>query len=175
MSGLTSSSATMNDYFDRKAEALVLEGFRLLTHGVEASRAEPGRHTRSFYRDLLGETDSATAIKALERFVSTLASCASAPLNAFQPGSRFISRDEVFILGIVASIQNWDEQTLRHCLEQCCVQNRMIEVAAAAEAFALTLTGLGMVMKPLPTRLRGRITTIAAKEAGRKPAPATMH
>ncbi|NWJ25505.1 hypothetical protein [Rhizobium sp. RM] len=166
---------TTEDYLNRRAEQLVLEGYRLLADPIDDMRDRSAPAALRFYQDKLGASAGAEAAAALERFMTSLNTCAFRPLVAYRAGSRFISPDEVLLLGIVAGIQHWDEQIFRVCLTQLCPETSLIKVAASAETFAATLRNLGVVLAPLPLSLRARITRQSETGLRASRATKTLH
>lgn len=168
-------ATTTEDYLNRRAEQLVIEGFRLLA-GPADNRPNPASPSvLRLYQDNLGAPAGAEAAAALERLVTALKSFRASPLAAYRSGSRFISPDEVLVLGIIAGIQHWDEQIFRVCLTQLCAESDRIKVAASAETFAMTLYNVGMILAPLPFSLRARIVRQTDTRRQKAQASITLH
>ncbi|MCS4243330.1 hypothetical protein M2418_002861 [Rhizobium sp. BIGb0125] len=176
MAQMTVGAATTNeDYLNRRAEQLVIEGYRFLA-GLADSRAKlTSPSVLRLYHDNLGEPAGAEAAVALERLVAALKTFRASPIAAYPPGSRFISPDEVLVLGIIAGIQHWDEQIFRACLKQLCAESDRIRVAASAETFAMALHNAGMILAPLPFSLRARIVRQSEIRRQKVPASITLH
>ena len=137
-------------YLARPAERLVLEGYRHWTCGFATGDGMSWRSATELYEDILGGHGSATAVQALSDFVSTLGRCATCPLKTFASGSSHICRDEVLVMGLIAGIQNDDEEATALCLSELSCETRCDEVALAAGAFALVLRGLDKHLIPIP-------------------------
>ncbi|WP_370321534.1 hypothetical protein [Oricola sp.] len=137
-------------YLARPAERLVLEGYRHWTCGFATGDGMSWRSATELYQDILGGHGSATAVQALSDFVSTLGRCATCPLKTFASGSSHICRDEVLVMGLIAGIQNDDEEATALCLSELSCETRCDEVALAAGAFALVLRGLDKHLIPIP-------------------------
>ena len=76
---------------------------------------------------------------------------ASAARNfTFASGSSHICRDEVLVMGLIAGIQNNDEEAASLCLTELSCATRCDEVALAAGSFALVLRGLDKHLLPIP-------------------------
>lgn len=144
-------------YFERPAEKLVLEGYRHWTRGTVMRSTDPWTQAQILYRRLLGDQDGEQAIVALAQFVKTLGQCAICPLRVFNSGSRFICRDETLVMGLIAGIQNCDEQTVTLCLEKLCCAKLCDQAAMAAGNYALTLKWMDKVMLPIPADIIERI------------------
>lgn len=137
-------------YFARPAERLVLEGYRHWTYGVAMGDLQAWQQAADLYRDFLGGKDSMAAVQALSDFVSTLGRCAICPLKSFESGTRHICRDEVLVMGLIAGIQNQDDEATSLCLTELTCETRCDEVALAAGSFALVLRGLDKILLPIP-------------------------
>ncbi|MAZ19228.1 MAG: hypothetical protein CL535_23250 [Ahrensia sp.] len=137
-------------YLARPAERLVLEGYRHWTCGFATGDGMSWRSATELYEDILGGHGSATAVQALSDFVSTLGRCATCPLKTFASGSSHICRDEVLVMGLIAGIQNDDEEATALCLSELSCETRCDEVVLAAGAFALVLRGLDKHLLPIP-------------------------
>jgi hypothetical protein len=137
-------------YFSRPAERLVLEGYRHWTFGVATDDRVSWQHAADLYNDILGGRGSGAAVQALSDFVSTLGRCATCPLKTFESGSSHICRDEVLVMGLIAGIQNNDEEAASLCLTELACATRCDEVALAAGSFALVLRGLDKTLLPIP-------------------------
>lgn len=157
--------ARNSGYFERAPEKLVLEGYRCWTRGYVMQSTEPWTEAQLLYRELLGASNGTRAIVALAGFVKTLGLCATCSLCIFNSGSRFICRDEVLVMGLIAGIQNCDEPTIEVCLERLCRPQRSGEAAMAAGGFALSLKSMGKVMKPIPAHVIQRIAD-GSQDAG---------
>jgi hypothetical protein len=137
-------------YFARPPEKLVVEGYRHWTSGLATG---DGRHWEAavdLYLDILGLQGSKSAIHALSAFVGALGRCAACPLKPFGSGSPHVCRDEVLILGLIAGIQNRDDEAAETCLRCLTCRDRCDEVALAAGSFALLLRGLDKLLLPIP-------------------------
>lgn len=162
-------------YFQRPAERLVLEGYRHWSCG--AAMADRGAWERAceLYHGILGDRGATTAVQALSEFVSTLGRCATCPLKTFESGSRHICRDEVLVMGLIAGIQNRDDEAAELCLTQLSCETRCDEVALAAGSFALVLRGLDKMLLPIPASvvrdILGR-ARLARRDADQNP---TLH
>lgn len=137
-------------YLARPAERLVLEGYRHWVAGAALGSGEPWREVRRLYSDLVGPGGSTAALLALSEFVATLGRCASCPLRTFESGSRHVCRDEVLVLGLIAGMQNHDEEATELCLSEFACSTRCAEVTLAAGTFALILRGLDRTLLPIP-------------------------
>jgi len=137
-------------YFARPAERLVLEGYRHWTCGFATGHEMSWQFATQLYDDILGGHGSATAVQALADFVATLGRCATCPLKTFESGSTHICRDEVLVMGLIAGIQNNDEEATSLCLTELSCATRCDEVALAAGSFALVLRGLDKHLLPIP-------------------------
>lgn len=140
-------------YFARPAERLVLEGYRHWTYGFATGDGMSWRSATDLYRDILGGDGSAAAVQALSDFVSTLGRCANCPLKTFASGSSHICRDEILVMGLIAGIQNNDEEATALCLAELSCATRCEEVALAAGSFGLVLRGLDKSLLPIPAPL----------------------
>lgn len=149
--------ARSSGYFERAPEKLVLEGYRCWTRGYVMQSTEPWTQAQLLYRGLLGSRNGTRAIVALAGFVKTLGLCATCSLCIFDSGSRFICRDEVLVMGLIAGIQNCDEPTIEACLQRLCRPQRSGEAAMAAGGFALSLKSMGKVMRPIPAHVIARL------------------
>lgn len=136
-------------YFARPAERLVLEGYRHWTCGFATGDRTSLQSAAELYEGILGGHGSA-AVQALSDFVSTLGRCATCPLKTFESGSAHICRDEVLVMGLIAGIQNNDEEATSLCLTELSCATRCDEVALAAGSFALVLRGLDKHLLPIP-------------------------
>ena len=168
-------ATTTEDYLNRRAEQLVIEGFRLLAGPTDGRPNPASSSALRLYQDKLGAPAGAEAAAALERLISSLKAFRSNPLAAYRRGSRFISPDEVLVLGIIAGIQHWDEQIFRVCLQQLCAESDRIRVAAAAETLAMTLYNVGMILAPLPFSLRARIVRQSDNRPQKAQTSVTLH
>lgn len=176
MAQVTVGTATRaEDYLNRPAERLVIEGYRLLAGATSDGGTPSLSGTLCLYQNELGVSAGAEAAAALERFMTSLKACAINPLTAYRPGSRFISPDEVLVLGIICGIQHWDEQIFRVCLTQLCAKTDLLKVAASAETFAMTLRNCGVILTPLPLSLRARITHLSETKRHTSTGATTLH
>jgi hypothetical protein len=158
MTDIAVNAATdAESYLHQKAERLVLEGYRLMSATADADVAAPTEAVLRFHQATLGTGPGKETAVALERFIAALNANASGSLIAYKPGSLFLSQDELLLLGTIAGIQHWDEEIFRLCLRRLCRKSGLIKVAASAEALTVTLRNFGMILKPLPSKLRGRI------------------
>lgn len=137
-------------YFARPAERLVLEGYRSWTGAAAAGDPQAWLGTVELYRDILGDRGTLAAVRTLFDFVSTLGRCATCPLKTFGTGSHHICRDEVLVMGLIAGIQNHDDEAASLCLTGLACETRCDEVAMAAGSFALVLHGLDKTLLPIP-------------------------
>ena len=140
-------------YFARPAERLVLEGYRHWTLGVAMEDRRAWERAAELYRELLRGRGCESALQALSDFVSTLGRCATCPLKTFESGSSHICRDEVLVMGLIAGIQNHDDEAVSLCLTGLACETRCDEVALAAGSFALVLRGLDKTLLPIPARV----------------------
>lgn len=163
-------------YFARPPERLVLEGYRRWTGGAATGDVREGwQSVVELYRDILGDRSSLVAVRTLSDFVSTLGRCATCPLRTFETGSHHICRDEVLVMGLIAGIQNHDDEAARLCLTGLACETRCDEVAMAAGSFALVLRGLNMTLLPIPAPVvRDIIKRARPIWRGDEPAP-TLH
>lgn len=141
---------TAQDYLERPAEKLVLEGYRHWTHGYVARSTAPWTKAQRLYRGILGEANGERAIIALACFVKTLGACATCPLKTARSGSPFVCRDEALVMGLIAGIQNADPPAVEFCLAKLCCRNTCDTVAMAAGHFAINLRSMEQVMAPIP-------------------------
>ena len=161
-------------YFARPAESLVLEGYRRWTYGMATGDRLAWQNVAEFYLGILGARGSLAAVRALSEFVSTLGRCATCPLKTFETGSRHICRDEVLVLGLIAGIQNNDDEAASLCLTELACATRCDEVAMAAGSFALVLRGLDKTLLPIPAAVVRDI--LERDRSVRQAAPArTLH
>lgn len=161
-------------YLARPPERLVLEGYRHWTLGYATGSPSPWQGARTLYRELLSEDDVQPAIAALSDFVGTLGLCASCPLKMFACGSRHICRDESLVMGLIAGIQNRDDEATELCLTGLSCRSRCEDVALAAGTFAFVLTALSKVLMPIPASVVRDI--LARSEAAeRRHTGATLH
>ncbi|MCI5078548.1 hypothetical protein [Oricola sp.] len=162
-------------YFARPPERLVLEGYRNWSYGVATADEAAWQRAIDLYSGLLGTRASAAAVQALSEFVGALGRCASCPLKTFETGSRHICRDEVLVMGLIAGIQNQDDEVVGLCLTELSCATRCDEVALAAGSFALVLRGLDKTLLPIPAPVVRDILE-RSRRAWRdvKPAP-TLH
>ncbi|MFZ2103442.1 MAG: hypothetical protein WAU86_23055 [Oricola sp.] len=137
-------------YLARPAERLVLEGYRHAIAAAVTGGFAPWQAATGLYRGILGPRGSTAAMQALAEFIATLGRCAACPLRTFESDSRHVCRDEVLVLGLVAGIQNGDDEAAELCLAALSCATRCDEVAFAAGAFALVLRGLDKTLLPIP-------------------------
>lgn len=168
-------AAGHSDYFDRPPEKLVLDGYRHWTSGTVLRSTEPWTEAQRLYRGLLGDKDGERAIVALARFVRTLGQCATCPLRVFNAGSRFICRDETLVMGLIAGIQNSDEECVLLCLENLCRRGLIDQAAVAAGDFALTLKAMDQTMLPVPARVVARLLERQQRRAADDATYGTIH
>ncbi|MBB4303186.1 hypothetical protein GGD81_002229 [Rhodobium orientis] len=143
--------------FKRPAERLVLEGYRYWSSGCATRSTEPWAEAQLLYCRVLGDRDGRQGIIALADFVKTLGECATCPLRRFHSGSRAICRDETLVIGLIAGLQNGDDQTTAFCLHRLCCPQLCDTVAAAAGNFALTLKCFDKVMLPVAVHVLVRL------------------
>ncbi|MCR9135550.1 MAG: hypothetical protein NXI27_06130 [Alphaproteobacteria bacterium] len=163
------------DYLERPPEKLVLEGYRHWTRGYAARSMAPWTEAQRLYRGMLGDADGERAINALAGFVKTLGACAACPLKMFRSGAPFVCRDETLVMGLIAGIQNVDQQAVEFCLVTLCCPDTCDAVAMAAGHFALNLRAMDQVMTPIPVHvLSGLVETASDVETAASTNP-TLH
>ncbi len=137
-------------YFARPAERLVLDGYRSLQSARNSQRQDDFDAASKFFHSLLPARMAKSALQALVVFVSQLAACNGCPLKSFPAETHHVTRYEVLLLGLIAGVQNGDDQCVRTCLNQITCASRCEEVAFAAANFALTLRCFGQQLGPVP-------------------------
>ncbi|WP_421855389.1 hypothetical protein [Oricola sp.] len=162
-------------YFAQPAERLVLEGYRHWAAGKATGDVRAQEAAVDLYLDILGHRGSKTAIYALSAFIGALGRCAACPLRTFEAGSPHICRDEVMVMGLVAGIQNHDDQAVETCLSALTCRSRCEEVALAAGSFALVLRGLGKVLQPIPAPVISEILHRSAMTSSAAAQSTTLH
>lgn len=168
-------AARLTAYFERPPEKLVLQGFRFWTRGTVLASTKPWTEAQLLYRGLLGDEDGEHAIIALARFVRILGQCAFCPLKVFHSDARFICRDEILVMALIAGIQNVDEPAVHLCLEKLCHPDRRDTSVMAAGGFALTLKALDYTMLPIPAHVVERIMSRLQTTALDTPVHRTVH
>jgi len=160
----------VTSYLARPAEALVVEGFR---SAFEQIHAQEVRQTPACWqRTPANKQGMDQAAQALDNLVETLRRCATCPLRCFPAGAPNLCRDECLLLGILASIQHGDDDTLKLCLDALACPFRAPEVASAAGALAITLKALGKTLMPIPA---SAISDILIRSGQSQARSATLH
>jgi len=159
-------NGSVDDYFNRLPEKLVLEGYRHWWAGYETGSIEPWELVWNLYAVALGTCDARRALPVLSNYVRTLKRCAACPLRSFPFHSRHLCTEECLTMGLVAGLQHGDEAA-ELCLRELACPIRCNEVEDAANDLAQTLTELQQVMLPIPATV--------IEDVLRRARPATVH
>lgn len=169
---------TEHPYLTRPPERLVLEGYRHWTKSVVTSSPAPMDDASDLYRQLLEPRFARPAFVAMADFVHTLGLCAKCPLHMFATNTPNICTDETMILGLIAGIQNGDDEAVELSLDTLSCATRCDEVAMAAGSFALILKGASKTLMPIPASVLTTILDYQRKRAARQTGsftPPTLH
>lgn len=163
---------SVDEFFSRPAEQLVLEGYRYRSNGYALESIRPWEAARALFLDKLGVDNGRRALSSLSNFISILGACASCPLKTFPYGARHLCRDEVLILGLISSIQYDDPDLTSFCLKLLSCPSQCDHVAAAAGEFALVLKAMNKILLPIPKQV---IENILSGEKATLPPKVTLH
>lgn len=144
-------------YLNRQPERMVLEGYRNWIRGTVLRYTVPWTDAQLLDRDLLGDEDGAEAIIALAGFTKTLGQCAICPLSVLRSGCQHVCRDETLVMGLIAGMQNGDEDAIHLCMEALCCLSQFGPVAAVAGNYALTLKRVDQAMLRIPADFVRRV------------------
>lgn len=137
------------DYFERRPEKLVLEGYRRWSAGFQSGSIVPWEMAWNLYATELGPADGRWVLGELANYVRTLRSCATCPLRAFPFHSRHLCVEECLTMGLIAGLQN-DADAAELCLSRIACPRRCEPVEKAAQSLASTLVETGQRMLPIP-------------------------
>ena len=163
---------SVDEFFSRPAEQLVLEGYRYWSKGYALGSIVPWEAARAMFLDNLGNDNGRRALSSLSNFVSILGNCASCPLKTYPYGARHLCGDEVLILGLISGIQYDDLESTSLCLELLSCPSQCDHVATAAGEFALVLKTMNKILLPIPKQVIESVVS-GAKHA--HPAKSTLH
>lgn len=137
-------------YLKRDAEHLVLEGYRFWSSGIICGDLAHWDAAASLFQDEMGISEGPLALEALKEFAKTLGLCAHCPLKTSPVGCKFLCRDEVMILGLLAGLQHGEDTTVALCLDALAPQYRHLKILNAAETLATVLRTFGKALLPVP-------------------------
>lgn len=140
-------------YLDRPAEMLVLQGYRHWTLGFATKDVRLWDEAWNLYCLKLGSQNARDCVNKLITFVKALGNCASCPLKTLPLDDRALCRDECLIIGLIAAMQHTDEIAAEVCLQALTCKSRCDEVAFAARDFAFALQRAQSVLHPVPATI----------------------
>lgn len=167
---------TNSDYFSRRAERLVLEGYRHWAAGFQTGSITPWEMGWSLYVDMLGYEHGEKLTTEMQGFVRTLKLCSACPLRAFPFNSRHLCLEECLVLGLVAGLQS-DDEVAEFCLNRLTCPARCDPIRRAAQRLADTLSAMDAQLLPVPRHVIDDIVQRASeqKAALANAGPSTLH
>lgn len=167
---------TNSDYFDRRAERLVLEGYRHWAAGFQTGSITPWEMGWSLYVEMLGTDDGEKLTTEMQGFVRALKLCGACPLRAFPFNSRHLCLEECLIIGLVAGLQN-DDEVADYCLDRLTCPARCAPIRAAAKRLADTLSSMDAQLLPVPRNVIDDIVQRASDQKATllRSGPSTLH
>lgn len=163
---------SVDEFFSRPAEQLVLEGYRYWSKGYALGSIGPWEAARAMFLDKLGVDNGRRALSSLSNFISILGACATCPLKTYPYGARHLCRDEVLILGLISGIQYDDPESTSLCLKYLSCPSQCDNVATAAGEFALVLKTMNKILLPIPRQV---IENVVSGEKFSHPLKSTLH
>ncbi len=138
------------DYLNRKAERLVVEGYRKCLTACAGSDPSAWDTAYDLYAGELGASEGRVVMDGLGRFVAALGRCATCPLRFFPSEACHLCRDECLVLSLVAALQHGDDDAGRMSAQGLACQTRCTELTAAASDYAMRLKVFGLTLLPIP-------------------------
>lgn len=151
------------DYFERRAERLLLEGYRHWTAGFQTGSITPWEMGWSLYVETLGQEKADLLTADMQAFVRTLKLCGACPLRAFPFNSRHLCLEECLTIGLIAGLQG-DEEAAEFCLSRLTCSARCEPVRHAAQRLADTLLSLDAKLLPVPRSVLDDIIVRATEQ-----------
>jgi len=160
---------TERHLLDRKAERLVVAGFRGWMLGYQYKDTDCWEATWSLYTRELSCDDARRSLTELQHWVRSVRQTTTRTIKCFPPCCRHVCHDECIALGLVSALQCGDDVTARlaaiHLIDagQSDPLSRVVE---AARRFARALADAGQLLVPVDRTVVGNIITLAANSDG---------
>lgn len=157
-------------YLRREPETLVICGYRGFAHGVADAQWKHWQAARDRHVDALGEQAGQAAVDRYTSFFRAFGQTMDRALNFFQPGVEHLCHDECLILGLMAGIQNGDEQAMWECSNRLAGERHSSQLLAAASGYAFALKHAARMLLPIP------VSALPGMDAMRQqPVSQTLH
>lgn len=138
-------------YLAREPEGLVVGGYRgLLGFAAERDVSRLEAVWNDFNRKL-DRNCARLAMSGLESLIVKIGRCATCPLRFHCQGIQHLCRDECLILGLIASLQNGEDDAAFLSASALTSRSGAFEVLAAASEFAMALKMGGKQLLPIHT------------------------
>jgi hypothetical protein len=163
------------DYFLRRAERLLLGGYRYWTAGFRTGSITPWEMSWSLYAEALGQPNADRLTTDMQAFVHSLRLCGSCPLKAFPFNARYLCLEECLTIGLIASLQG-DKEVAEFCLQRLGCPANCEPVRVTAQRLADTLADLDARLLPVSQSVIDEIIRRVENQRARLSAnPSTTH
>ncbi len=137
------------DYMNRPPENLVLNGYRgWLLHAAESDPCHLSE-VWNLYCAQMSERNACFVMSGLEGLIRQLGICATCPLRFARPKTNYLCRDECLILGLIAGLQNSDEEAAFESASALTCAAKSNEVMISGGEFAMALKCAGQQLLPI--------------------------
>jgi len=152
-------------YLDRRAERLVVEGFRrFMSEGGTGSIAGWER-VADFFAQELGTSEASRLLPKFFRWLHTLNDFMERPATSSPFECPMLCRDECMVVAMIAASQWKDRDSLTAATNQMVAPEGFGAATEAAEAFAEALIGTGHHLMPVPAAVLRDIAERPARQA----------
>lgn len=152
-------------YLDRRAERLVIEGYRRWTMGGEFGSLGNFERTADFFMDELGSVEGRRLFLAFVRWLDAVHAFRDMPAHSSPVECPNLCRDECMVLAMVAAAQTEDREGVYAATRRLVEPEGVAPAVAAAEGFAAELAGCGHLLLPVPAAVVRDIADRPARSA----------
>lgn len=140
-------------YLRHPPERLALDGYRHWLQGRQECDEKCFNSVRDNLNEAIGFGLARFASEGLNLMVTQLDACSHCPLRFLKPATNDLCREEAFVLGLIASIQNGNEYTAWRCATQLTCQRLSGLLIGAAGQYAIPLKVGGQSLMPFPNEI----------------------